>query len=150
MEFHRAIIQPKPITELLTKLVTNSQGRILIVDDEPALLKMMNAYLSRLGYTVTTSKSTDAAWKETEADPAQFDLAVLDATMPGMTMEDLAKRLLRANPTITVIAASGYAVDMAAVETAAPGRVAFLLKPFSPEMLSATVRRMIGTQEEKL
>ena len=150
MDFHRAIIQPKPTTELLTEHVTNSLGRILIVDDEPSLLKMMNAYLSRLGYTVTTSNSTDAAWKEAEADPAQFDLAVLDATMPGMTMEDLAKQLLRANPAITVIAASGYAVDMAAVEAAAPGRVAFLLKPFSPVMLAATVRRMIGAQEEKL
>ena len=128
----------------------NSLGRVLIVDDEPALLKMMNAYLTRLGYTVTTSSSTDAAWKKAESDPAQFDLAVLDATIPGMTMEDLAKRLLRANPAITVIAASGYAVDMSAVEATAPGRVAFLLKPFPPEMLAATVRRMIGTQEEKL
>jgi two-component system cell cycle sensor histidine kinase/response regulator CckA len=150
MEFHRVIQQPKPVTELLTELMKNSMGRILIVDDEPALLKMMNAYLSRLGYAVTTSDSTDAAWKEVEAAPARFDLAVLDATMAGMTMEDLAKLLLRANLAIRVIAASGYAVDMAAVEAAAPGRVAFLLKPFSPEMLSATVRRMIGTQEEKL
>jgi DNA-binding NtrC family response regulator len=130
--------------------MTNSLGRILIVDDEPALLKMLSAYLSRMGYTVTTSNSTDAAWKEVEAAPAEFDMAVLDGTMPGMTMEELAGQLLRANPALTVIAASGYPVDMAALEAAAPGRVTFLLKPFSPEVLAATVRRMIGTQEEKL
>jgi two-component system cell cycle sensor histidine kinase/response regulator CckA len=130
--------------------MTNSLGRILIVDDEPALLKMLSAYLSRLGYTVTTSDSTDAAWKEVEAAPAEFDMAVLDGTMPGMTMEELARQLLRANPALTVIAASGYPVDMAAVEAEAPGRVAFLLKPFAPEVLAATVRRMIGTQEEEL
>ena len=129
--------------------MTNSGGRILIVDDEPSLLRMMSAYLSRLGYTVTASNSTDAAWKEAEAAPASFDIAVIDATMPGMTMEELAEQLLRANPALTVIAASGYPVDMAAVEAAAPGRVAFLLKPFSPEILAAMVRRMIGTQEEK-
>ena len=126
------------------------RGQILIVDDEPSLLKMLSTYLSRLGYTVTTSNSTDAAWKEVERAPARFDIAVLDGTLPGMSMEDLARQLLRANPAISVIAASGYPVDMAAVEAEAPGRVAFLLKPFSPEALAATVRRMIGTQEEEL
>ena len=130
--------------------MTNPGARILIVDDEPSLLKMMSTYLSRLGYAVTTSDSTDAAWREVEAAPAEFDVAVLDGTMPGMTMEELARHLLRANPAITVIAASGYPVDMAAVEAAAPGRTAFLLKPFAPQVLAATVRRMIGTQEEKL
>jgi two-component system cell cycle sensor histidine kinase/response regulator CckA len=130
--------------------MTNPGGRILIVDDEPSLLKMMSTYLSRLGYAVTTSNSTDAAWKEVEAAPARFDMAVIDATMSGMTMVELAQQLLRVNPAMTVVAASGYPVDIAAMEAAAPGRVAFLLKPFSPEILAATVRRMIGTQEEKL
>jgi DNA-binding NtrC family response regulator len=134
----------------MAELMTNSLGRILIVDDEPSLLKMLSAYLSRLGYSVTTSDSTDAAWKEVERAPGEFDMAVLDGTMAGMTMEDLAQQLLRVNLAITVIVASGYPVDMAAVEAAAPGRVAFLLKPFSPVVLAATVRRMIGTQEEKL
>ena len=126
------------------------RAKILIVDDEPPLLKMMSAYLSRLGYTVTTSSSTEDAWKEVEAAPGGFDAAVLDGTMPGMSLEELVRQLVRANPAIAVIAASGYAVDMAAVEAAAPGRAAFLLKPFSPEMLAEAVRRMLGTQEEKL
>ena len=128
--------------------MTNSGRRILIVDDEPSLLKMMSVYLERLGYAVTALNSTDAAWREVEASPADFAVAVLDATMPGMSMEDLALHLLRANPAMCVVAASGYPVDISAVEAAGPGRVAFLYKPFSPEMLAATVRRMSGTQEE--
>jgi CheY-like chemotaxis protein len=130
--------------------MTNPGGRILIVDDEPAVLKMMSSYLVRLGYTVTSLDSTDAAWKAVESAPAPFDLVVIDATMTGITMDELARQLLRTNPAITVIAASGYPVDMVALEAAAPGRVAFLLKPFSPEMLVETVRRMLGTQEEEL
>jgi DNA-binding NtrC family response regulator len=130
--------------------MTNSGRRILIVDDEPSLLKMMSSYLSRLGYPVTASASTEAAWKEVAASPDEFAVAVLDATMPGMSMVALALRLLRANPVISVVAASGYPVDMTAVEAAAPGRVAFLLKPFSPEMLAATVRRMSGAPEESV
>jgi DNA-binding NtrC family response regulator len=68
--------------------------------------------------------------------------------MPGITMEDLALRMLKADPRLCVLAASGYPVDMSAVEAAAPGRVAFLHKPFTPEMLAAAVRRMLAPQEE--
>jgi two-component system cell cycle sensor histidine kinase/response regulator CckA len=125
-------------------------GRILLVDDEPALLKMMSVYLGRRGYGVTTADTTEAAWAEVESAPGAFAAAVLDATMAGLSMERLALRLLDANRSLCVIAASGYPVDMTAMESAAPGRVMFLHKPFAPEMLAEAVRRMIASQEEKL
>jgi two-component system, cell cycle sensor histidine kinase and response regulator CckA len=125
-------------------------GRVLIVDDEPALLKMMSAYLTRLGFAVATANRTEQAWRTVETAPASVALAVIDASMPGLSMQDLAARMLRANPTMRVLAASGYPVDMTALEAEAPGRVAFLHKPFSPEMLAAAVRRMLGSQEENL
>jgi FixJ family two-component response regulator len=56
--------------------------------------------------------------------------------------------MLAADPRLCVIAASGYPVDITMLQTAAPGRVMFLHKPFSPEMLGRAVRRMIGTQEK--
>jgi DNA-binding NtrC family response regulator len=125
-------------------------GRILLVDDEPALLKMMSVYLSRLGYTITPTETTQQAYETVQAAPGDFMLAVLDATMAGMSMEDLALHILNANPSAGVITASGYPVDMSRMEAAAPGRVMFLHKPFTPEMLGAAVRRMIASQEEKL
>jgi two-component system cell cycle sensor histidine kinase/response regulator CckA len=128
----------------------DSSGRILIVDDEPALLKMISVYLRRLGYDVTTANTTEEAWSEIEAAPSTFAGAVLDATMPGLSMEDLALRILNADPSLFVIAASGYPLDMAAIESAAPGRVMFLHKPFAPEMLAQAVRRMLAAQKEEL
>jgi DNA-binding NtrC family response regulator len=128
--------------------MTNAAGRILIVDDEPILLKMMNVYLGRLGYTVVTANTTEKAWAEMDAAPDAFALAVLDATMGGVSMEDLAAHILAANPRLCVIAASGYPVDIGTLQSAAPGRVMFLHKPFSPEMLGAAIRRMLGTQKE--
>jgi DNA-binding NtrC family response regulator len=127
--------------------MTSAASRILIVDDEPSLLKMLSAYLRRLGYTVVAAGSTEKAWAEVEAAPNAFALAVLDATMSGVRMEDLAARMLSTHPRLCVIAASGYPVDIAALQAAAPGRVMFLHKPFSPRMLGAAVRRMIATQE---
>src|ERR1039457_6252319 len=94
----------------------DAYGRILIVDDEPALLKMMSVYVRRLGYDVTTAIATEQAWSEFEAAPSSFAGAVLDATMPGLSMEDLALRILHANPSLFVIAASGYPVDMRSEE----------------------------------
>jgi len=111
---------------------------------------MMSVYLARLGYAVATADTTDKAWAEAEAAEPGFSVAVLDATMAGLRMEELALRLLQANPTLRVIAASGYPVEMTAIETAAPGRVTFLPKPFTPQMLATAVRRMIGPQKESL
>jgi len=130
--------------------MNHGAARILIVDDEPSLLKMMGVYLGRLGYSVTLANSTEKAWAEVEAAPSGYAIAVLDGSMPGLSMEDLALKMLRANPSLCVVAASGYSMDTTAVEAAAPGRVAVLQKPFAPEMLAAAVRRMLATQEEKL
>ena len=123
-------------------------SRILLVDDDSSLLKMMGVYLGRLGYSVTLANSTEQGWAEVEAAPSGYAIAVLDGSMPGM--EDLALKMLRANPSMCVVAASGYAMDTTAIEAAAPGRVAVLQKPFAPEMLVAVVRRMLAAQEENL
>lgn len=124
-----------------------NQARILLVDDEPSLLKMMSVYLTRLGHAVTTASTTEQAWAEVQAAPNAFAVAVLDATMTGLSMEELALRLLRASPTVSVLAASGYPVDMSTLEAEAPKRVYFLHKPFTPEMLAAAVRRMLAAEE---
>jgi DNA-binding NtrC family response regulator len=47
-----------------------------------------------------------------------------------------------------VVVNSGYPVDMSVLQQAAPGRVEFLHKPFSPDMLVAALRRVLGPQEE--
>jgi DNA-binding NtrC family response regulator len=65
-------------------------------------------------------------------------------------MTGLVLGMLRASPELRVIVSSGYPVDMTGMEAAAGDRVAFLLKPFAPEMLASLARRMLGTQEENL
>ena len=125
-------------------------AHILIVDDEPSLLKLLSVYLHRMGFTVTTAQSTEQAWACVEENPAAFAVAVVDATMPGLRAEDLALRMLHSNPTLCVLVASGYPVDISAVERAAPGRASFLHKPFTPEMLAAAVRRMLARKEKNI
>lgn len=123
---------------------------VLLVDDEKQLLKMMSVYLRRLGYAVRTAEATDLAWAEVGHSVGELAAAVLDASLAGLSTEDLAFRLLEANPNLCVIVVSGYPVDMTVLEAAAPGRVLFLHKPFTAEMLAATLRRMIGAQKENV
>jgi DNA-binding response OmpR family regulator len=121
------------------------------VDDEPSLLKLVSTYLRRLGYAVTTANTTEKAWEEMESALAGgngvYAVAVLDATMPGLSMNELAERMLKASNSLRILTSSGYPVDISPLEEVAPGRVAFLHKPFTPEMLAATVRRMLAPQE---
>jgi CheY-like chemotaxis protein len=127
-----------------------SARRILIVDDEPPLLRMMGVYLGRQGYTVTTADTTDKAWALVEPDPSAFDVVVLDGSMAGMTMEELATRMLNASPSLCVLGASGYPVDITELAAKAPGRVAFLLKPFTPHSLATVVGGLLAAQEKEL
>ncbi len=126
---------------------TGGSPRILIVDDEPPLLKMMNVYLQRLGYSVASALTTEQA--SALAAQERFAVVVIDGTMPGLSLEELAGQILRGNPAVRVLAASGYPVDMTALEAEAPGRVGFLHKPFTPEMLAAALRRMLAAQEKE-
>ena len=57
-----------------------------------------------------------------------------------MSTLELGTALLGANAALHLIVASGYAADVGPFEAAGPGRVTFLHKPFSPEMLARTLR----------
>ena len=59
-------------------------------------------------------------------------------------------QLLAFHPRLHVVVSSGYPVDMSVLQQAAPGRVEFLHKPFSPDMLVSVLRRMLGPQEENV
>lgn len=125
------------------------QKRILIVDDEPALLKMMGVYLMRKGFAVTTIDSTDAAWAAVESG-AELDAAVIDGSMRGLSAEELGFRILTANPSARILMASGYPVDMSRLEAAGAGRVEFVQKPFSPQSLAEALRRILAGKEENV
>jgi DNA-binding NtrC family response regulator len=125
-------------------------GHILIVDDEPVLLRMMSTYLGRIGYAVSTLSNTAKALEALKAPSPDLRLLVLDASMQGASMEDLARRALQAIPSVRIIAVSGYPVDMRSLESAAPGRVLFVQKPFTGEMLASAIRRLLGPEEESV
>lgn len=121
--------------------------RILVIDDEPSLRRLLTMYLTRHGYDVATADNGAGGYEVLSRSPLEIGLVILDGTVSGTSVDDLAIRLLTINPALRVIVASGYPVDMAGLLAAAPGRAMFLQKPFTTAALLAAVRRMLGKEE---
>jgi CheY-like chemotaxis protein len=116
-------------------LMDCAAGRILIVDDDAALLKVMDVYLSRLGYRVDACRNAADAWALVEASPSRYAGALVDLNMPGMRGDELARRILNCNASIRLVVMSGYPA-LASAETVGGSRVGFLHKPFAPHELA--------------
>ena len=102
-------------------------GRVLIIDDEPAVREFSTAALEYNGFDVTTAESGDAAL--TLEGP--FDVVVLDLTMPGMSGLDTLRALHLRWPGLPVVLSSGFDQTEATRELG-PGEVrSFLQKPYA-------------------
>jgi PAS domain S-box-containing protein len=83
-------------------------GRLLYVDDEEALVFLIQLGLQRLGYQVTGFTDSARAVREFQARPHDFDAVVTDLSMPGMSGFDLAQELLATRPDVPILVTSGY------------------------------------------
>jgi len=117
------------------------RGEILIVDDEPSLLNLMSAYLTRFGFKVASCPTAEEAWQMVERTPARYLVVVVDMTLPGMGGEELARKILSAGPETRVLACSGFPFDVRTL--GAEARTRFLMKPFSPEALMDSVEKLM-------
>lgn len=120
------------------------RGRIMIIDDDPALLGFTCKYLLRLGYSVVPRRSSEEAWKDFELAAANYSLIVIDLSMPGISGEKLAQMMLSQNAEIKLILMSGYPFDTQRLLELGRDRLAFLHKPFTPAMLIEAVERLVS------
>lgn len=123
--------------------MASASGRILIVDDDNALLAVMQQYLSRLGYSVDICPGGAEAWALLEANPALYVGALLDINLPGMRGDELARRILHANASIRLIVASGGPQVSNLEDGGTPGRITYLPKPFAPQQLAEALSTLL-------
>lgn len=123
--------------------------RILFVDDEELLAEMGGEMLARLGYNVTTRRSSLAALATFQERPTDFDLVITDQTMPDMTGLDLARRLLRIRPDIPIILCTGYSNLVDEKKAKSCGIKEFALKPLTRSMVAKLVRKVLGEARQE-
>lgn len=116
--------------------------RVLVADDEPAILELLQAVLSVWGYTVELLPDGEAALcRALEGD---YDLLLFDFQMPRMTGLEALRRLRAAGRTVPAILMSGYFSEPIVRESAAVAGIQLLPKPFTLSALRETVLRGIG------
>ena len=118
--------------------------RILVVDDDPMILRFICTTLEHAGYRARGAADAEEALTAYAADGAdRFRLVLTDILMPGVTGPDLARRLLSRDPAVRVLFMSGESTrDVARLDFSAQG-FDFLSKPFRPEGLLRAVRGAI-------
>ena len=114
------------------------------MDDEPALLLLMEQFLSRLGYQVDGFANAQDALQRFEADPDAYSLLVADILMPEMSGSELIVKLLERNPKLRVLVCTGCPFSLASLPPESRQQVRFLQKPFAPQMLAEAVEGLLG------
>jgi len=121
--------------------------RIVVIDDEPALLESMCSYLSRLGHKVTAFRCAGAAWESLASEglgsESAVNVIIVDLTLPGMSGEEFIRKIVERDPAIAVLATSGYPRTLETLGFPLGARVATLAKPFTPRMLTEALGRLL-------
>ncbi|MBW8906049.1 MAG: PAS domain S-box protein [Betaproteobacteria bacterium] len=118
--------------------------RVLVVDDEEALLAVTCESLRRLGYEATGFADANAALSEFERTPEQFHAVVTDEVMPGVSGTQLATSLRGRRADLPVILVSGYIGTMISELAAGAGVREILKKPVHAQELAAALARALG------
>jgi two-component system, cell cycle sensor histidine kinase and response regulator CckA len=117
--------------------------RVLFVDDEPSIADLGRKGLERFGYDVTIRQSSPEALELFRNDPQRFDLVVTDMTMPQMTGDELAKKILSIRPDIPIVLCTGYSKRISDSKAKEIGIRAFVVKPLTQHELASVVRRVL-------
>jgi len=115
--------------------------RVLFVDDEPGVRRLVTVALDRLHAEGTVEASPVAALRMVEGASDGFDVVVTDFRMPEMDGQELFLRIREVAPALPVVITSGYAEDCRVRDCLAAGASGFLAKPFTIALFAAAVRR---------
>ena len=116
---------------------------VLVVDDEPAVAKLVRTILLRDGYNVWVACNGEEALAFARDYGASIDLLLTDVMMPGMSGTELAAALSQLCPGMSTIYMSGYMTELLAEEALRPG-TNFIAKPFHNDALSDFVARVLA------
>jgi DNA-binding response OmpR family regulator len=117
--------------------MTDSLGRLLIVDDEGAVLEVLTEYFASQGYTVETATSGTEALEAVRRAPP--DLVLLDIRMPGMDGIEVLRQLREMEPRLAVIMVTANEDVALARETLKMGAFDYVSKPFDFRYLDRAV-----------
>lgn len=121
-------------------MAAKDREKILVVDDEPRILRLVRSNLEPLGYKVVTSTDGETALNQAEMN--EFDLIILDIMLPRMDGWEVCRRL-REFSTVPIIMLTAKAEESEKVKGLEMGADDYLTKPFSVQELLARIRAVL-------
>ncbi len=115
--------------------------RVLVVDDEEPIARMIETKLIRLGYKVRAYTDSVEALDAFQASPDDVDLIIADTTMPNLTGIQFSEEVFRIRPDIPIILCTGYSEMVTEEQAKVMGIRNFLKKPFIDGELEKTVEK---------
>jgi CheY-like chemotaxis protein len=128
----------------MSEILDNGQPKVLVADDDPAILRLVKAIVEKEGYTVITARDGKEAYKVLQSGES-FIAAIFDVVMPYIQGTELVrymqseKRLMK----IPVIMMTAEQNSRLSSDSFAAGAVAFLPKPFTNAQLQTMLRMFI-------
>jgi two-component system NtrC family response regulator len=123
------------------------QARILVIDDDENITKVVAAILRDKGYSVDIAGSGNEAIKKTQKN--HYDLMLIDIRLPDMEGTELLTKILDTTPKIRKIIVTGYPTLNNAVTAVNKGADAYVMKPFDVEKMLATVKEQLEKQMQE-
>jgi CheY-like chemotaxis protein len=117
--------------------------RVLVVDDEDAVVDASRRMLEALGYRVTATTDSEDALARFRAEPSAFDLVLTDHTMPRLTGLELTRQLLAIRPALPVVLCTGYSDRVDEGKAKDAGARGLLLKPLGLRLLAEATRQAL-------
>jgi two-component system, cell cycle sensor histidine kinase and response regulator CckA len=116
---------------------------ILLAEDDEILRPLAKGVLTKLGYTVLETESTEQALAAAAAHTGPIPLLLTDVVMPGASGRELARRLAQSHPETRVLYMSGYTDDAIVRHGMLEPGLTLLQKPFTPAALARKVREVL-------
>jgi PAS domain S-box-containing protein len=118
--------------------------RVLVVDDEEAISQLEEILLRQLGYEVDTYTSSIDALAAFSAAPDRFAAALTDQTMPNLTGDELARRLLAIRPDLPIVLCSGFSETVTPDTIREIGIREYLRKPMTARQLAEVMHKALN------
>jgi PAS domain S-box-containing protein len=123
---------------------------ILLVEDDHGVRSLVHDVLARFGYSVLDAALPVDALITAKAHQGEIDLLLTDIVMPGMSGQALAEALKQTQPQMRTLYMSGYTNDTFAAPRLPDESLAFIAKPFDPELLVRRVRELLDHDHEDI
>lgn len=121
----------------------SAQNYILIVDDEPTILQLLEGVLSRLGYDVIAADTGEKAIESFRSISERVDSVILDLQLPGISGKETFKNLKAIKPGIKIIISTGYDRSTVLTELSPSIPEGIIQKPYKLSVLQETLREIL-------